>query len=69
LESYFLIYIYKDMGIIQGIKENNKIILDLLLKTNYVNEVDIVREILFMLMGFDTAFFKYNEYNGVDVSY
>ncbi|OUM61426.1 hypothetical protein PIROE2DRAFT_12579 [Piromyces sp. E2] len=58
----------EDMGIIQGIKENSKIIPDLLLKTNYVNEVDIVREILFMLMGFDTAFFKYNKNNCVDVN-
>jgi len=57
------------MGIIQGIKENSKIIPDLLLKTNYVNEVDIVREILFMLLGFDTAFFKYDKHNSIKVSF
>jgi len=57
----------KDIGIIKGIKENSKIIPDLLLKTNYVNEINIVREILFMLLGFDTAFFKYNKYNKVEV--
>jgi len=57
-----------DIGIIKGIKENSKIIPDLLLKTNYVNEIDIVREILFMLLGFDTAFFRYNKYNKVEVN-
>ncbi|ORX76752.1 hypothetical protein BCR32DRAFT_271083 [Anaeromyces robustus] len=57
-----------DIGIIQGIKENSKIIPDLLLKTNYINEAEIVREILFMLMGFDTAFFKYNKNNKIEIN-
>eukprot|EP00833_Pecoramyces_ruminatium_P007116 jgi/Orpsp1_1/1181148/evm.model.c7180000076085.1 len=57
-----------DMGIIQGIKENSKILPDILLKTNYVSEGDIVREILFMLLGLDTAFFKYDKYNSVEVN-
>eukprot|EP00833_Pecoramyces_ruminatium_P013852 jgi/Orpsp1_1/1187884/evm.model.d7180000060908.1 len=56
------------MGIIQGIKENSKILPDILLKTNYVSEGDIVREILFMLLGLDTAFFKYDKYNSVEVN-
>jgi len=41
---------------------------DLLLETNYVNEADIIREILFMLLGLDTVFFQYDKNNNVKVS-
>ncbi|KAL6600076.1 hypothetical protein U3516DRAFT_831977 [Neocallimastix sp. 'constans'] len=57
-----------EIGIIQGIKENSKMIPDLLLETNYVNEADIIREILFMLLGLDTVFFQYDKNNNVKVN-